>query len=91
MKQIVIVKPGTVSSRDKERLTKAGMICIEHPNPDEVRIVKQASDSQFEDLAMAGLHAAEAASKSMAVDASKVLVAELNNRLKIKQQKGEKG
>lgn len=41
MKQLLIVKPDTVSSKDKEKLTKNGYILIEHPFPGDVRIVNQ--------------------------------------------------
>lgn len=41
MKQLLIVKPGSISSKDKEKLTKAGYLLIEHPFPGDVRIVTQ--------------------------------------------------
>lgn len=36
MKQIIAIKPGTLSPKDKEKLTKAGNIVIEHPHPSEI-------------------------------------------------------
>ncbi len=33
MKNLIIVKPGTLKSTDKQKLTKAGNIVIEHPDP----------------------------------------------------------
>lgn len=41
MKQLLIVKPNTISAKDKEKLTKNGYILIEHPFPGDVRIVNQ--------------------------------------------------
>lgn len=39
MKQLLIVKPGTISAKDKEKLTKNGYIMIEHPFPSDVRVL----------------------------------------------------
>lgn len=33
MKQIIVVKPGTLKPKDKEKLSKDGNIVIEHPEP----------------------------------------------------------
>ena len=38
-KQLLIVKPGTVSPKDKEKLTKNGYLLIEHPFPGDVRVI----------------------------------------------------
>lgn len=35
-KQIIVVKPKTLSSKDKEKLTKSGNIVIEHENANEI-------------------------------------------------------
>jgi len=35
-KQIIVVKPKTLSTFDKAKLTKEGNIVIEHPNPGEI-------------------------------------------------------
>lgn len=39
MKQIIIVKPGSVDQRTRRFLNKSDVILIEHENPEEVRIV----------------------------------------------------
>lgn len=44
MKQILIVKSGTLAPKDKEKLAKNGMLVIEHPAPSEVRIVTAANE-----------------------------------------------
>jgi hypothetical protein len=36
MKQLIVVKPKTLSSKDKEKLTKNGHLVIEHPNPTDM-------------------------------------------------------
>lgn len=33
IKQLIVVKPGTLSAKDKEKITKAGHVVIEHPEP----------------------------------------------------------
>lgn len=35
-KQIIVIKPKSLSAKDKEKLTKAGNIVIEHQNPHEM-------------------------------------------------------
>lgn len=39
MNQVFIVKPKTLSTSDKNKLIKAGHTVIEHPFPQDVRIV----------------------------------------------------
>lgn len=41
MKQIVVVKPKTLSAKDKGKLTKGGYLVIEHEMPSEVRIIQK--------------------------------------------------
>lgn len=38
-KQLLIVKPNTISSKDKEKLSKNGYLLIEHPFPGDVRVI----------------------------------------------------
>lgn len=42
MKKIVIIKPKSLSPKDKEKLTKAGCVVIEHQNPNEVRLIEES-------------------------------------------------
>lgn len=42
MKQIIIVKPKTLSAADKQKLSKEGNLVIEHPIPSEVLIKNDA-------------------------------------------------
>jgi hypothetical protein len=35
-KELIIVRPGTLSAKDKEKLTKAGKLVIEHENPTSI-------------------------------------------------------
>ena len=46
-KEIVIIKPGTLSVKDKEKLTKSGRLVIEHSNPDTVIFRKSTSDFEY--------------------------------------------
>jgi hypothetical protein len=43
-KTIMIVKPDTISAKDKEKLTKNGYVVIEHPFPKDVRLVTESYD-----------------------------------------------
>lgn len=46
MKQIVIVQPGTLRPKDKEKLTKAGHTVIEHPDSSKV-VFRNMDQSEF--------------------------------------------
>lgn len=48
MKQIIIVKPKSLTPKDKEKLCKNGMLVIEHEFPESVRIVSQVSDIEID-------------------------------------------
>lgn len=37
---ILPVKPGTVSELDKAKMAEVGVVVIEHPNPEEVRLLR---------------------------------------------------
>lgn len=54
-KQVMIIKPGTVSGKDKEKLSKSGYVVIEHPEPDNVKIIMPVSEIRGDDLMMAAL------------------------------------
>jgi hypothetical protein len=56
-KQIMIVKPGELSSKDKEKLSKNGYMVIEHPEPDTVRIIQPFDGQVADDIGMAALFA----------------------------------
>lgn len=47
MKQIIVIKPKSLSSKDKEKLTKAGNIVIEHDKPSEIHYhnIHESNDS----------------------------------------------
>lgn len=57
MKQILIVRPDTLNAKDKEKLTKNGFLWIEHPNPEEVKIVVETSDANSNDIMLSALYA----------------------------------
>lgn len=46
-KQIIIVKPKTLSPKDKEKLTKAGNIVIEHEKAHEINYHNGADSLEF--------------------------------------------
>lgn len=39
MKKIMIVTPGSIKPKDKEKLSKNGCLVIEHEKPNEVRMI----------------------------------------------------
>ena len=57
MKQLLIVEPNSISSKDKEKLTKNGIIVIEHKEPDKVRIVQTTDGTSNELLLFAAMEA----------------------------------
>lgn len=41
--KIIIVKPGTLKAKDKEKLTKAGNVVVEHPEPYTVKFLEKSN------------------------------------------------
>jgi len=50
MKQIVVVKPNTLSSQSKQALKDADVVLIEHENPSEIRIISQVEGFDGDDF-----------------------------------------
>lgn len=50
MKQIIIVKPGSISKANKKLLTNEGHVIIEHANPQEVRFVSSIEGIQGDEI-----------------------------------------
>lgn len=46
-KKIIIVKPKTLSSKDKEKLSDNGNVVVEHPSPESVRILNQNDSVEY--------------------------------------------
>lgn len=57
MKQILIVRPDTLNAKDKEKLTKNGFLYIEHPNPEEVKVIVETSSENANDVMLSALYA----------------------------------
>lgn len=47
---ILPVKPGSISKADKAKLSKAGVIVVEHDNPSELRLLRGHSELDSNDL-----------------------------------------
>jgi len=47
-KQIIIIKPKSLSSRDKTKLTKAGNIVIEHKKANEINYRSNADTVEYD-------------------------------------------
>jgi hypothetical protein len=67
-KKIMIVKPDTISAKDKKELTKNNVLVIEHPFPGDVRILSEADSISGDDLLMSGLKAVAHGSMSNKAD-----------------------
>lgn len=57
MKQILIVKPETISEEEKEKLKANSIVVVEHPEPSEVRIVTTMDGFDGNDVFMAAIEA----------------------------------
>lgn len=76
---IIAVTPGSLSSKDKEKLTKKGYVVIEMADPDSIRFIEP--DFETNDYYMAALSALNRASN---IDCSR-FVEDIYNRLKKKE------
>lgn len=54
---ILPVRPQTISAKDKAALRKAGVIVIEHENPEELRLLRPSSDVSSSDMLRCALEA----------------------------------
>ncbi len=50
MKQIIVVKPNTLSAQNKKELIDSNFVVIEHENPSEVRIITQLDGFDGDDM-----------------------------------------
>lgn len=57
MKQILIVKPKSISPKDKEKLSKNGFVVVEHDTPDTVRIIQQFDEATGTSITMSAIQA----------------------------------
>lgn len=53
----MIVKPKTITAKDKAKMNKNGIIVIEHPLPSEVRIVQQTDGVSGDMILMSAMKA----------------------------------
>ena len=56
-KPVMIIKPGSISPKDKGKLSKNGYLVVEHQFPSEVKIINDFSLIQADDLLMTALEA----------------------------------
>ncbi len=57
MKQIIVIKPKSISQEDKDVLLKNGCIVIENPNPSAVRIINSYDGLEGDDIFNAAIDA----------------------------------
>lgn len=55
MKKIMIVTPGSIKPKDKEKLSKNGCLVIEHEKPNEVRIITETDEITGNAVLMAAM------------------------------------
>lgn len=82
---IIAVKPNSLSSKDKEKLTKKGYIVIEMEDPDSLRIIEPEAPIEVHDYYMAALQALNLGTSS---DCAR-FVSNLYERLKKKELAGK--
>lgn len=46
-KQIIVIKPKSLSPKDKEKLTKAGNIVIEHESSHQILFKQQIAETEY--------------------------------------------
>jgi hypothetical protein len=80
MKQIIIFPTGTLSAKDRERITKGGAIAVESDSPEKVVVLQPDPPVlRAEDALMAAM---EALSNSLEDRARSTFVASLYRRMK---------
>lgn len=82
-KRIIIVVPGSLSAKDKDKLSKNGLLVIEHPDPPAVRIITpsiSADKISGNDIMMSAMYAMSK-TESTYGDTAKLFVKTLNARL----------
>lgn len=57
MKQLLVVKPGTVTDEDKAKLDKINIVVIEHEKPNEVRVFTVLDGIDGDDILAAAFEA----------------------------------
>jgi len=79
------VKPGTLNAKDKTALRKAGVIVIEHEDPESLRLLKPCSKIDGDELLLAALRGIRAyeekchsPAKVMTLELAKMLDAKAN-------------
>lgn len=83
-KQIVIIKRGELTSKDKERLSKAGIVYIEAEYPRDVILWNYDDNPDAtNDVAMSALYAIENHDNGRSV----LFIKELNRRLSLRESK----
>lgn len=82
---VVAFPRGQLSAKDKERLTKHGIIAVEADDPGAVRVlempISQPHPVQYDDMLMAALHALNGCGTE-----SRDFVTELRRRLLLREQ-----
>ena len=83
MKQLVVVRNGSLSSKDKQRLTKSGFVWLEVEDPADVRLLVPTSDLvDPNDILMAAMEGA-----CDGINSKDVFATELHRRLLQREKK----
>ena len=85
------VRPGTLTPNDKAKLSKIGIIVIEHENPAELRLLKPCADISGNVLLIAALEALNSTTANGYLSNAQVQFAKTISRAIIKRAGDERG
>lgn len=80
MKQIIVVKPNSISEEQKQFLKENNCIVIEHPNPSEVRIISLTEGFDGDDLLNSMMESIQKSSYTTKQDFTDRFLSKIQNR-----------
>lgn len=84
MKQIIVVKPNSISEEQKQFLRENNCIVIEHLNPSEVRIISLMEGFDGDDFLNSMIEAIQKSSYTTKQDFTDRLLSKIQSRSNIK-------
>ena len=90
MKQIVVFPRGSLTPKDRERMTRQGLCAIEADDPKKVVLLRPVLAADSDMIAMSALHAMSGTGICTVSEIRGYFGAELIRRLKLREVEGEK-
>lgn len=87
MKQIIVVKPNSISVEQKEFLKENNCIVIEHNNPNEVRIISLTEGFDADDLFNTMVETIQKSAYTTKQDFTDRFLSKIQNNVKGKSEK----